>query len=92
MMSGSPGLSNLKPFENVAGNSSHEESGNASSRKKQSKSFQKQQSAHKLRFFSSNYRNHGTGRNSQGIVSESPPSNSVVFFYGSTPPEIHGSV
>ncbi|KAL5537974.1 hypothetical protein UlMin_043679 [Ulmus minor] len=90
MMSGSPGLSNLKPFENVAGNSSHEESGNASSRKKQSKSFQKQQSAHKQRFFSSNYRNHGTGRNSQGIVSESPPSNSVGFFYGSTPPETHG--
>ncbi|KAK9939395.1 hypothetical protein M0R45_016091 [Rubus argutus] len=42
------------------------------------------------RFFSSNFRNYGTGRNSLGIISESPPSNSVGFFFSSTPPESHG--
>ncbi|KAJ6984216.1 hypothetical protein NC653_022461 [Populus alba x Populus x berolinensis] len=45
---------------------------------------------HKQRFFSSNSRNHGTGRNNFGIISESPPSNSVGFFFSSTPPENHG--
>ncbi|PON74068.1 Transcriptional repressor poly-beta-hydroxybutyrate-responsive [Parasponia andersonii] len=84
------GLSNLKPGENFTGNSGLEESGSANSRKKQNKSFQKHQSSHKQRFFSSNFRNHGTGRHSLGIISESPPSNSVGYFFGSTPPENHG--
>lgn len=88
--SSTAGLSNLKPGENLARNSALDESGSSNSRKKQSKSFQKQQPSHKQRFFSSNFRNHGSGRNSLGIVSESPPSKSVGYFFGSTPPENHG--
>ncbi|XP_062082377.1 la-related protein 1A isoform X2 [Humulus lupulus] len=81
------GLSNLKPGENSAGNNGLEDSGSANSRKKQNKSFQKHQSSHKQRFFSSTFRNHGSGRQISGIISESPPSNSVGYFFGSTPPE-----
>ncbi|KAK7300310.1 hypothetical protein RJT34_11153 [Clitoria ternatea] len=81
------GVSNIKTGEIVSGNNV-EESGSNSSRRKQ-KVFHKQQSSLKQRFFSSNFRNHGTGRNSHGIISESPPSNSVGFFFASTPPENH---
>lgn len=88
--SGTSGLSNIRPGENSSGNISLEESGSANSRKKQNKSFQKQQSSHKQRFFSS-IKNHGTGRNSLPVISESPPSNSVGFFFSSTPPENNGS-
>ncbi|XWS53249.1 hypothetical protein CRYUN_Cryun11dG0141500 [Craigia yunnanensis] len=84
------GVSYLKPGENAAGNSSLEESGGTSSRRKQNKGFSKQQSFHKQRFFSSNLKNHGTSRNSIAIISESPPSNSVGYFFGSTPPDSHG--
>jgi la-related protein 1 len=70
----------------------HEESGSSNHTRKQNKGFPKQQSSHTQRFFSSNFRNHGTGRNNFGIISESPPSNSVGFFFSSTPPENHGSV
>lgn len=74
-----PALPNSKANENSIGN-----------HKKQNKGSSKIQS-YKQRFFSSNFRNHhGTGRNSLGIISESPPSNSVGFFFGSTPPESHG--
>ncbi|KAK2640995.1 hypothetical protein Ddye_022758 [Dipteronia dyeriana] len=83
------GVSNSKAGENSAASSGHEESGSASSRRKQNKGFHRQQSSLKQRFFSSNFRNHGTGRN-LGIISESPPSNSVGYFFGSTPPENHG--
>ncbi|XP_027329145.1 la-related protein 1A isoform X2 [Abrus precatorius] len=79
------GVSNIKAGENING-SCVEESGGNNSRRKQ-KVFHKQQSSLKQRFFSSNFRNHGTGRNSHGIISESPPSNSVGFFFASTPPE-----
>ncbi|QCE01528.1 la-related protein 1A [Vigna unguiculata] len=82
------GVSNLKAVENIGANSV-EESGSNTSRRKQ-KVFHKQPSSLKQRFFSSNFRNHGTSRNSHGIVSESPPSNSVGFFFASTPPENHG--
>ena len=82
----------MKPGENVAENSSLEESGGTSSRRKQNKGFSKQQSFHKQRFFSSNLKNHGTSRNSIAIISESPPSNSVGYFFGSTPPDSHGLV
>lgn len=84
------GVSNLKAVENIGANSV-EESGSNTSRRKQ-KVFHKQPSSLKQRFFSSNFRNHGTSRNSHGIISESPPSNSVGFFFASTPPENHGSV
>lgn len=82
------GLSNTKS-ENSSGTCSLDEPGNANSRKKQNKSLHKQQLSHKNRFFSSNFRNHGSCRNSLGAISESPPSSSVGFFFGSTPPENH---
>lgn len=90
---GSPlGVSNSKARGNYAISSSLEEPGSTSSRKKLNKGSHRQLSYHKQRFFSSNFRNHGTGRNVHGIISESPPSNSVGYYYGSTPPESHGLV
>uniref|UniRef100_A0A9I9D9F6 HTH La-type RNA-binding domain-containing protein n=1 Tax=Cucumis melo TaxID=3656 RepID=A0A9I9D9F6_CUCME len=87
LSSSATGSARSKPSENSAGYCGLDEIGNASPRKKQTKTFPKQQSSHKQRFFSSNFRNHGTSRNSLGIVAESPPSNSVGFFFGSTPPD-----
>ncbi|KAA8544479.1 hypothetical protein F0562_022481 [Nyssa sinensis] len=94
---GNPGFSNSAPAvsssragECVAGGSACEGPGNANSRRKLSKVFPKQQSNHKQRLFFSNVKNHGTGCNSLGIISESPPSYSVGFFFSSTPPESHG--
>ncbi|KAK7817698.1 la-related protein 1a [Quercus suber] len=84
------GVSNPKASDNFAGSVVLEESGNANSRRKQHKGLPRQLSSHKQRFFSSNFRNHGTSRNSNGIISESPPSNSVGFFFSSTPPENYG--
>ncbi|XP_019461891.1 PREDICTED: la-related protein 1A-like isoform X2 [Lupinus angustifolius] len=81
-------VSNIKVGENISGNGVLEESGSNNSRRKQ-KDFNKQQSSLTQRFFSSNCRNHGTGLNSYGIISESPPSNSVGFFFASSPPESH---
>ncbi|KAK9221309.1 hypothetical protein WN944_009735 [Citrus x changshan-huyou] len=82
------GVSNSKAVDNSAFSINHEESG--TSRRKQNKNIPRQQTSLKQRFFSSNFRNHGTGRNSHGFISESPPSNSVGYFFGSTPPENHG--
>ncbi|CAL0317559.1 unnamed protein product [Lupinus luteus] len=82
------GASNIKVGENIRGNGVLEESGSNNSRRKK-KDFHKQQSSLTQRFFSSNFRNHSTGVNSHGIISESPPSNSVGFFFASTPPESH---
>lgn len=84
------GVSNSKAVDNSAFSINHEESG--TSRRKQNKNIPRQQTSLKQRFFSSNFRNHGTGRNSHGFISESPPSNSVGYFFGSTPPENHGLV
>uniref|UniRef100_A0A7N0ZZ20 HTH La-type RNA-binding domain-containing protein n=1 Tax=Kalanchoe fedtschenkoi TaxID=63787 RepID=A0A7N0ZZ20_KALFE len=61
---------------------------NSKSRKKPNKTSSKHQYSQKQRFFYS-FRNHGNARNSHGGISESPPSNSVGFFFGSTPPESH---
>ncbi|XP_059429455.1 la-related protein 1A [Corylus avellana] len=88
--SSASGVSNSKIGDNFVGSTVLEESGNANSRRKQNKGFPKQQSSHKQRFFSSNFRSLGTSRHSMGIISESPPSNSVGYFFGSTPPEHHG--
>lgn len=85
------GVSNSKASENNVVNSNHEDTGGVSSRRKHNKGSHKQPSSLKQRFFSNNFRNHGTGR-SLGVVSESPPSNSVGYFFGSTPPENHGLV
>ena len=87
LSSSASGSARSKPSENFAGNCGLDEIGNASPRKKQTKTFPRQHSSLKQRFFSSNFRNHGTSRTSLGIVAESPPSNSVGFFFGSTPPE-----
>ncbi|KAL7174478.1 hypothetical protein ACSBR2_033682 [Camellia fascicularis] len=76
---------NSRASEHSAGSSGCEGPGNANFRRKQNKGFSKQQQ----RLFPSNFKNHGTGRNS-GVISESPPSFSVGFFFGSTPPESHG--
>ncbi|KAM7278774.1 hypothetical protein ACFE04_005908 [Oxalis oulophora] len=84
------GVQNLKIAENSTGVTAIDESGNSNSRKKQNKSSSKQQSSYKQRFFSSNFRN-GPSRNSAGIISESPPSSSVGFFFSSTPPDTHRS-
>ncbi|KAE9596276.1 putative winged helix-turn-helix DNA-binding domain-containing protein [Lupinus albus] len=83
-----PGASNIKVSEIISGNGVLGESGSSNSRRKQKVS-QKRKSSLKQRFFSSNFRNHGTGRNSHGTISESPPSNSVGFFFASTSPENH---
>ncbi|XP_015574933.1 la-related protein 1A isoform X1 [Ricinus communis] len=83
------GMSNSKVGESSIGSGGQEESGSSNNLRRQNKSFSKPQSSHKQRFFSCNFRNHGTGRNSFGIISESPPSNSVGFFFSSTPPETH---
>ncbi|XP_015973451.1 la-related protein 1A isoform X3 [Arachis duranensis] len=76
--------SHTSGVSNTGGSGMHEESGSSNSRRKQ-KTYHKQSSYIKQRFFSSNFRNHGTARNSTGIISESPPSNSVGFFFASTP-------
>ncbi|KAF8113372.1 hypothetical protein N665_0050s0030 [Sinapis alba] len=71
---------NTKLGENSAANNGGEEH---SIRRKQSKGTHKQHMAHARRFFSGNIRNHGA-------ASESPPSSSIGFFFGSTPPDSHG--
>ncbi|KAE8733789.1 hypothetical protein F3Y22_tig00000991pilonHSYRG00184 [Hibiscus syriacus] len=87
---GALGVSNLKTGENAAGSSTLEAYGGSSLQRKQNKCFSKQQSFHKKRFFSSNLKNNGTSCSSIAIISESPPSNSVGYFFGSTPPDTHG--
>ncbi|KAL6966651.1 La-related protein 1A [Sarracenia purpurea var. burkii] len=81
---------NSRAGEHCYGSSGCEGPENANTQRKQNKGFSKLQSIHKQRLFSSDFRNHGTGRNSLGLMSESPPSSSVGFFFGSTPPDSHG--
>ncbi|KAL8152254.1 hypothetical protein V2J09_010014 [Rumex salicifolius] len=81
-----------KPSENSSGKSSFDESAHlgTGTRRKQIKGNSKHQMNHKQRFFTGNSRNHGSHRNSSEVVSESPPSNSIGFFFSSTPPDNHG--
>lgn len=81
---------NPKSGGHFAGSSGHEGPGIANPRRKQNKGFSKQQPIHKQRLFTSNIRNQTMGHSSLGTVSESPPSSSVGFFFGSTPPESYG--
>ncbi|KAH0896113.1 hypothetical protein HID58_045681 [Brassica napus] len=76
---------NTKLGENSAANDGGEEH---SIRRKQSKGAHKHHIAHARRFFSGNMRNHGASLSSH--TSESPPSSSIGFFFGSTPPDNHG--
>ncbi|KAG8388908.1 hypothetical protein BUALT_Bualt02G0174200 [Buddleja alternifolia] len=62
--------------------------GPGNSRRKQNKGNSKH-SIHNQRLFPGNFRAHGSGRKSLGIISESPPSDAVGFFFGSTPPDSH---
>ncbi|KAK6936914.1 La-type HTH domain [Dillenia turbinata] len=81
---------NSRAAEGMVGPTSCEDSENANSRKKHNKALPKLHSSQKQRLFHSNHRNYGTNRNSLGIISESPPDNSVGFFFSSTPPENYG--
>ncbi|XP_020692947.1 la-related protein 1A isoform X1 [Dendrobium catenatum] len=78
-----------KPNANIAGNNGLEEGGHANSRRRQNKG-SKSHPSQKQRLFPGNYKLYGNGRNRHGIVSESPPSSSIGFFFGSTPPENSG--
>ncbi|KAL0911612.1 hypothetical protein M5K25_019765 [Dendrobium thyrsiflorum] len=79
-----------KPNANIAGNNGLEEGGHANSRRRQNKGSNKSHPSQKQRLFPGNYKLYGNGRNRHGIVSESPPSSSIGFFFGSTPPENSG--
>ncbi|KAI3450077.1 hypothetical protein Pfo_006742 [Paulownia fortunei] len=81
---------NLRALDHSTGGSSCEGPGHSNSRRKQNKGSSKPHSIHKQRLFPGNFRVHGSGRNSLGIISESPPSDAVGFFFGSTPPDSHG--
>lgn len=74
----------------ISGNNGTEEAPHGNSRRRQNKGTNKLQSSHRQRLYPSNFRIYGSGRNRNGIVSESPPSNSIGFFFGSTPPENSG--
>ncbi|XP_068662143.1 la-related protein 1A-like [Aristolochia californica] len=62
------------------------------SRRRQGKGSNNKYTSHKQRLFPSSFRSHCHGRNRHGIIAESPPSNSIGFFFGSTPPENQGSM
>lgn len=84
---------NTKSGENSVANDGGEENGIVISRRKQNRGTHKHHTFHAQRFFWSNTRNHGANHNSHGsMISESPPSSAIGFFFGSTPPDSHGSV
>ncbi|KAF3658858.1 la-related protein 1A [Capsicum chacoense] len=85
------GLSKSKYADHSSGGKNTEGPGSSNSRRKQNKGFAKPHPIHKQRLFSGNYRNHGVSRNTGGTISESPPCDSVGFFFGSTPPDSHVS-
>ncbi|KZV30589.1 la-related protein 1-like [Dorcoceras hygrometricum] len=72
------------------GGSSCESPRNSNFRRKKGKGSSNQHSVYKQRLFPGNFKAHGSGRNSLDKISESPPSDSVGFFFGSTPPDSHG--
>ncbi|KAI3461183.1 hypothetical protein Pfo_017846 [Paulownia fortunei] len=81
---------NSRAPDHSTGRSSCEGPVKSNSRRKQNKGSSKQHSIHKQRLFYGNFKAHGSGRNSLGVISESPPSDAVGFFFGSTPPDSHG--
>uniref|UniRef100_A0ACD5VVX6 Uncharacterized protein n=1 Tax=Avena sativa TaxID=4498 RepID=A0ACD5VVX6_AVESA len=72
------------------GTSGIEEGGQPIPRRRQNKGNRKTNTSHKQRFFAGNFANSPNSRSHYGGISESPPSNSIGFFYGSTP-ENHSS-
>lgn len=79
---GDASMLNLRVVDCSTGGSRSEGHGNS-----KNKGSSKQHSIHKQRLFPGNFKAHGSSRNSLGIISESPPSDSVGFFFGSTPPD-----
>ncbi|KFK26365.1 hypothetical protein AALP_AA8G239200 [Arabis alpina] len=79
-----------KVGETSTANGGGEEHGINISRRKHNKGTHKHHTSQAMRFFSSNIRNHGANLSSHGSTSESPPSSSIGFFFGSTPPDSHG--
>ncbi|XP_051120482.1 la-related protein 1A-like [Andrographis paniculata] len=88
----SPTVLDMKLLDHSAGKSSSEGPENSNSQRKHNKGSSKQQmhSFQKQRLFYGNHKAHGSTRNSHRVVTESPPSNAVGFFFGSTPPDSHG--
>ncbi|KAL0389252.1 UNVERIFIED_CONTAM: La-related protein 1A [Sesamum calycinum] len=80
----------LRDVDHSTGGNSCEGPGNCNVRRKQKKGSSKPYSIHEQRLFHGNFRIHGSGQNSLGVISESPPSDAVGFFFGSTPPDSHG--
>ncbi|KAK8942779.1 hypothetical protein KSP39_PZI008882 [Platanthera zijinensis] len=80
-----------KANENTSGNNCSEEGVHTNSRRRQNKANNKHNLSHKQRLFPGGYRLFGNGRNRHSIASESPPSSSIGFFFGSTPPESSGT-
>lgn len=78
-----PGLANSRVSGSIEGRDGCEEPAHATSRRRHNKGFNKWQLSPKQqqRLFLSNSGNNGS----------SPPSSSVGFFFGSTPPEGHGT-
>lgn len=62
-----------------------EETGQPIPRRRQNRSNRKAHTSHKQRFFAGNFVNSPNSQSHYGGVSESPPSNSIGYFYGSTP-------
>ncbi|KAH6814283.1 LA RNA-binding protein [Perilla frutescens var. frutescens] len=87
---GDASMLNSRALDCSTGGSSSECHGNSNTRRKQNKGSSKQHSIHRQRLFSGNFKAHGSGRNSLGIISESPPSDAIGFFFGSTPPDSNG--
>eukprot|EP01018_Ginkgo_biloba_P038086 Gb_28833 [translate_table: standard] len=85
------GAVSSKSSINGVGSSSSEGSTYSNSRRRSNKGGGRTQPSHQQRLFPSCARNQSMGpRNRHSIISESPPSNSVGFFFGSTPPDNHG--
>ncbi|KAL6564907.1 hypothetical protein OROMI_016357 [Orobanche minor] len=82
-------LSKSRIFDHSTAGSSCEGPGHSNSRRKPNKGSSKPHSIHRQRLFPGNFRTHGS-QNSFKVISESPPSDAVGFFFGSTPPDSHG--
>ncbi|KAM0870772.1 hypothetical protein ACQ4PT_039809 [Festuca glaucescens] len=67
------------------GTNGTEEGGQPIPRRRQNKGNRKTHTSHKQRFFAGNFGTSPNSRSHYGGISESPPSNSIGYFYGSTP-------
>ncbi|KAI4373625.1 hypothetical protein MLD38_011731 [Melastoma candidum] len=83
------GKCNSKISDSFSADGSIGQAGVSNSRNKNNKNHSKVHAFHRQRFFSGNCKNR-VSPNSAGNISESPPSSSFGFFFGSTPPDNHG--